>query len=255
LLSQENPDIFHNFSVRDNGIYDFLYHNLATSWEEFKENKLTIITFNYDRSLEYFLFSALKHSYNKTDAQVAEMMQCIPIVHVHGSLGPLPWQESGGIDYYPLFGRKDDGYVIGKRIKVATENIVIVSEAEPKSKEFALAMRTIKEAERIYFLGFGYYRANLERLGLSQLPIVDSAALDVFYDLGYGDREASKTNTITMWLRRGYAGASYIIKQFRGTAFGLGSAQMKSIQGEWRIGLPDNKCTALEFLKEYANLS
>jgi hypothetical protein len=36
---------------------------------------------------------------------------------------------------------------------------------------------------------------------------------------------------------------------------GLGAAQMQAIQNEWRIGLPDNKCNALEFLKEYADLS
>jgi hypothetical protein len=47
---------------------------------------------------------------------------------------------------------------------------------------------------------------------------------------------------------------SSAVKPFRGSAFGLGKAQMQSIQNEWRIGLLDNKSDALQFLKEYAYL-
>jgi hypothetical protein len=210
--------------------------------------------------LEHFLFSALKHSYNKTDAQVAEMMQFIPIIHVHGSLGPLPWQEAGGIDYYPLFGRHDDAYQIGKRVKVASENIVIVSEAEPKSKEFAIAINCIKEAQRIYFLGFGYYRANLERLGLSQLSIIDSSLLSsLLARTSHGEIGSEMhTRNMRILLEQGNfsdGDTDHPIGHFRGSAFGLGAAQMKSIQNEWRIGLLDNNCDALMFLKEYADLS
>src|SRR6266498_1427355 len=181
LLSKENPDLLLDFDIRDKGIYHFLYNSLTTSWEEFKQNKFTIVTFNYDRSLEHFLFSALKHSYNKSDVEVAEAIQSIPIIHVHGSLGPLPWQRQSGIDYYPLFNRRDGPYEIGTRIKVASENIIIVSEAQPKSKEFEIAAKRIKEAERVYFLGFGYHPANLERLGLAQLKYFDEFAKDSLY--------------------------------------------------------------------------
>jgi hypothetical protein len=246
LLSKENPDVLNDFDVRDKGIYHFLYDNLTPSLEEFKQNRLTIVTFNYDRSLEYFLFSALKHLYNKSDAEIAEALQSTPIIHLHGSLGPLPWQEPGGIDYYPLFRRGNDPHETGKRIKVASENIVIVSEAQPKSKEFELANQRIKEAERVYFLGFGYYRVNLERLGLSQLGHLDTSLQKLFrYDAtSYVDGNGTSHTT---------KGISF--KHFRGSALGLGNAQMQSIQNEWCIGLLDNKCNALEFLKEYAELS
>lgn len=244
LLSKENPDAFNDFDVREKGIYHFLYNSLTTSWKEFIENKLTVVTFNYDRSLEYFLFSALKHSYNKSDSEVAEAIRSISIIHVHGSLGPLPWQESGGIDYYPLFGRGNDPYEMGKRIKVASENIVIVSEAQPKSKEFEFANNQIIEAERIYFLGFGYYPANLERLGLSKLGFMDISIADSYKDGGYLEVNKFTDGNVI-----------YTVKHYRGSALGLGSAQMKSIQNKWHIGLLDKKSNALEFLKEYADLS
>jgi hypothetical protein len=255
LLSKENPDVLLDFDIRDKGIYHFLFNSLTTSWEEFKQNKFTIVTFNYDRSLEHFLFSALKHSYNKSDLDVAEAIQRIPIIHVHGSLGPLPWQASDGIDYYPLFSRGDGPYEFGKRIKVASENIVIVSEAQPQSKEFDFAHKQIKEAERIYFLGFGYYRTNLERLGLKDLEIMDYTLIDSnnienITDVRF-DYEGFRAHTTYKNLEP----VSYNVKYYRGSGLGLGAAQMRSIQNEWRIGLVDNKCNALEFLKEYAELS
>ena len=207
LLSKENPDTFNDFDIREKGIYHFLYNNLTTSWEEFRENKLTVVTFNYDRSLEHFLFSALKHSYNKSDSQVAEAIQAIPIIHVHGSLGPLPWQEDGGIDYYPLFRRDQGASEIAKRIKVASENIIIVSEAQPKSQEFAFAFERLKQADRIYFLGFGYYPVNLERLGLLELNYLDETLP------GSSKQGIRRGNTIIT-----RESVKYSIRHFRGSA-------------------------------------
>jgi hypothetical protein len=237
LLSNENPDVLNDFDIREKGVYHFLYNSLTTSWEEFTKNKLTVITFNYDRSLEYFLFSALKHSYNKSDAKIAEAMQSIPIIHVHGSLGPLTWQEPDGIDYYPLFRSGNDPREMRKRIEVASENLVIVSEAQPQSKEFTLAVKRIKEAERVYFLGFGYYSVNLERLGLLKARLIDVSLSPILL---------SVLNTIE--IKRSY-------KHYRGSALGLGTAQIQSIRKKWGIALLDNKSNALEFLKEDAELS
>ena len=229
LLSRETPDIFNDLEGSSEGIYPSLFNSLKASWEEIKQNKLTIVTFNYDRSLEYFLFSTLKRSYNKSDSEIAEAMQYLPIIHVHGSLGPLPWQAPGGIDYYPLFGTGNPAIEMQRRIKVACENIVIVFQTQPKSNEFKLAYERLKEANKIYFLGFGYNTDNLEMLGLSQLDIYDP-------------------------LRRPKTSNSEL-KLYRGSALGLGDAQIQEIQNRWHIALPDNKSNALEFLREYMDLS
>jgi hypothetical protein len=39
--------------------YEYLSEKLNTSFEDFGANSLSIITFNYDRSLEHYLFTAL----------------------------------------------------------------------------------------------------------------------------------------------------------------------------------------------------
>jgi hypothetical protein len=67
--------------------YQYLYEKLNTSFEEFDQNKIGIITFNYDRSIEHYLFTALKNSYGKSDEECASKNKNIPIIHVHGQLG------------------------------------------------------------------------------------------------------------------------------------------------------------------------
>ncbi len=49
--------------------YKYLWKSMDAPFEEFGENRLSIITFNYDRSLEFYLFSSLKASYGKSDEE------------------------------------------------------------------------------------------------------------------------------------------------------------------------------------------
>ncbi len=42
--------------------YEYLFNRLGDQSDRFHENQLSIVTFNYDRSLEYFLYSAIVHS-------------------------------------------------------------------------------------------------------------------------------------------------------------------------------------------------
>ena len=125
-------------------------------FSDFGKNQLTFITFNYDRSLEHFLYTALIHKYGKTTEEVAAILNDIPIIHVHGILGKLPWQISGtnaSRPYNNLSGAKE--------IQSAADQIIIVSEGEDTSAEFQEASNLLKSANRIYFLGFGYNDNNL----------------------------------------------------------------------------------------------
>lgn len=71
--------------------YQYLFMKLNTSFEEFDLNLISIITFNYDRLIEHYLFTALKNSYGQSDERCAEKLSNIPIIHLYGRLGYLPW--------------------------------------------------------------------------------------------------------------------------------------------------------------------
>lgn len=139
--------------------YQYLYDKLNTSFEAFDNNNISIITFNYDRSFEHYLFTALKHSYGKSDKECADKIKNIPIIHLHGQLGKLPWQDEKGREYA---NQKDD---IGA-CHTAAAGIRIIHENITGDDAFSQAHILLKRAGRIYFLGFGYNETNIKRLYL-----------------------------------------------------------------------------------------
>ena len=242
LMSRENNGNLINFKDRSNSPYHYLFSKFDAKWVDFINNKISFITFNYDRSFEHFLFTALKHTHNRSDEETSGAINSILIIHVHGNLGPLPWQEPEGRPYGPLFHSTDEfGTISNKRVAErhmaqiariiddASKRIIIVSEGQDTTKEFENARHVLSNAERIYFLGFGYYSVNLERLDIKNSHIVDPSII------AYGPNVR--------------------IMPFRGSALGLGQAERVHIQNTWRIALPDNQRTALEFMKEYADLN
>jgi len=40
--------------------YEYLFNQLTTRFDDFEKNKLSILTFNYDRSLEFYLFTCMR---------------------------------------------------------------------------------------------------------------------------------------------------------------------------------------------------
>jgi hypothetical protein len=143
--------------------YRYLMDKLnAKDCDEFKYNKLSVITFNYDRSWEHYLFTALKNRYGITDDECTESLSFIPIIHVHGSLGSLPWQAS---NYSRPYEKTNDLSEIQK----ASKQIIVMSEKEEYASVFHTVFKLMEKASKIYFLGFGYHNTNLRRLGILNL--------------------------------------------------------------------------------------
>jgi hypothetical protein len=137
--------------------YRYLYNKLNASFDEFDKNKISFITFNYDRSLEHYLFTALRHSYGKPLDECSAKIKNIPIIHVHGILGYLPWQGNPSRGYHYGMGELD-------KIKESYSFIKIIHENIDNDPEFSQAHKLIEDAEIICFLGFGYNRTNIKRL-------------------------------------------------------------------------------------------
>ena len=144
--------------------YHYLFKHLHDPGVPFGENQLQVITFNYERSFEHFLFLAVKSCYpGKNESEIASMVQTIPIIHLYGSLGRLPWQKqeiglSSNVTQYATPLSPDT-------LAKAADSIQIISDNNGVTPEFEKAKETLKNAERCYFLGFGFYKKNIERLG------------------------------------------------------------------------------------------
>jgi len=149
----------------------------------FCENKFSIITFNYDRSLDHFLFDSLVNAFGGvTPAIVKEQLSHVKIIHVFGQIAGLPWQDIHIMVPY--------GGELG-RVGVATlaDNLKIIYD-DHNNLALEEAPKLMAAAKRIFFLGFGYAEENLEIL---QLPKKDEANTMV-YGTAFGLTENERGN-------------------------------------------------------------
>jgi hypothetical protein len=145
------------FRKRENDWYEYLFKGLNALFEEFSKNRLSIVTFNYDRSLEHYLLTAIKNSYGKSDEESENAFANIKIVHAYGQLGPAPYPDKKRLPYMP----HNSDMV---HVKRAAEGIKLYTEAQPALET---AHKILREAEAICFLGFGFLDLNVSRLAIS----------------------------------------------------------------------------------------
>ncbi len=164
LIECESEGELYNPAEGEGNWYKYLFERMNTSFEEFGRNRLSVVTYNYDRSLEQFLCVSLGNSHGKGSEECAEKVGQIPVVHLHGRLGWLPWQCEGN------FQREYAPGVTAAQIAKSATFIKIIHESVDQDPEFVHAHKLMSEAKRIYFLGFGYNEMNVRRLRLGDLP-------------------------------------------------------------------------------------
>ena len=108
--------------------YKRLFTALDASYENFCKNRLKIITFNYDRSLEKYLSDVFPYKYKQEkSADCLKELKSLKVYHIYGSLGPLEWQCDKKEDAVP-YGTTVDYETPGARAIVhrAAQNIEIL---------------------------------------------------------------------------------------------------------------------------------
>lgn len=144
------------FPPNDPGWYRNLFTALATpKVEDLTEAPLTIITFNYDRSLEVFLHQAIKHRYHLSDNDACQALKSIPMIHPHGILGEYP-----GVPYRIALD--------GMSLSALAEQISIIYELQDGhdgfcNDAFREGNNALQQAELVVFLGFGFHDDNVRR--------------------------------------------------------------------------------------------
>lgn len=147
------------------------------AFEDLDLGWLSVVTFNYDRSFEHFMFESLKGSYeieDEDDDEVAKKIAEIEIHHVHGSFGSLPWQLSPKIKILRYDALRDAKpwlwpNALRNLLLCASDNITVIHEAQETMDEFNKAHVLLRKAAQVLFLGFGYHRLNLQRLRVQEI--------------------------------------------------------------------------------------
>jgi hypothetical protein len=178
LIPRENPDAVVSVGIKDHwyrAVWEAMIYE-APSAAYLGNNRVRFVTFNYDRSLEFFLHEATKHTFGIDDKAAMEQWKKIGILHVYGHLGEFHYEPSDGRRLYNPAASPE-------AIKIAAAALKVVPEARTDDP-FALARAWFGEAERICFLGFGFDSLNMKRLGLRDVietrpqatPLVVSAS-------------------------------------------------------------------------------
>ena len=143
--------------------YEYLLGALRCPRDQFAQNQLSIVTFNYDRSLDQYLFIALSKRYRLDGTACAEMLSTLPLVHVYGQIGLLPWQLLDASDGARAYGGQIHDPTV---LKASSQGLRVIGEAEKSALDQAGAL--LDRADSIMFLGFGYHRDNLELLNMAR---------------------------------------------------------------------------------------
>ena len=158
LIPFENRSVITQRELDDMKWYEYFF-NLIRDPEEIKRGNLSVVTFNYDRSLEYFLYHAFMNSYHLDPAQTIDLMKHITILHIYGSLGAPKFLDKAGRNY--------EQTVDIENIKKCVEAIKIMPEVEDSHTTLEEVQYTIHAAERIIFIGFSFHSLNVKRLKLN----------------------------------------------------------------------------------------
>ena len=141
------------------GNIDWIQHLLSqidqqSNWKEILKQTV-FLTFNYDRVLEYCIFLYLTSDKQYEDADAHAFINEMPIYHVNGFIGPLEEIPFGAVEN----GKYQE---IAQRMATVWEKRSKRDESEKEKYQGFL-----KNAQRVYFMGFSYIPDNLESIGIS----------------------------------------------------------------------------------------
>jgi hypothetical protein len=136
--------------------YQTLFNELTTDGAEIPRDLVSVITFNYDRSLEWYLFRSFRATFNLNDSEAWKRVQQIKIVHVYGDLGPLQAEQTETVD----FG-------VWKRAAASKKHIKLI-QPRAQSKFIEQIKGLLTAPIRVVFLGFGFDSMNLDAIDMNE---------------------------------------------------------------------------------------
>lgn len=168
-----DAEIKSNFRERSKHLeqdwYFYLFDRLTDGVIDFKKlcrikanSKVSFITFNYDRSLEQFLYESFQNSFtNVPSHEIVAIMNDIEIIHMYGCIAPLDWQDrEKGISYKTS--------ITESLLNRCSSNIKTIYEQDNNSELDEVEL-LLEEAEQVFYLGFGYAEENMDILKVPEM--------------------------------------------------------------------------------------
>lgn len=123
---------------------------------------VTVINFNYDRSIEYFLHTALQEQLNLGADLARSAVDRLTIIRPYGSIGAPSWRPQG----MPYGG---DDYEQTIDLFKAAEGIRTYTEQNIDGATVTAIRQSIEAADLVIILGFGFHEQNVALLSTDKL--------------------------------------------------------------------------------------
>lgn len=121
-------------------------------------SRVRVVTFNYDRTLEHFLYHAIQNYYGSTPERAAEIVSHLSVLHPYGKVGSLPWQNQDMPEPFGSDIKSSRLIQVSESLRTFTEG---TSETDSQIKQIRTA---VLDAETVVFLGFAFHELNLQLL-------------------------------------------------------------------------------------------
>jgi hypothetical protein len=117
---------------------------------------ITIINFNYDRTIEHYLYWAMQQQAGVSSDTAAQCVARLNMIRPYGSIGKLEWHEKSGI---PFGGNNNqlDANTAAANIRTFTEQVDEKTVDNPIEE-------ALDSAHLVIFLGFGFHQQNMDLL-------------------------------------------------------------------------------------------
>ncbi|QDK37205.1 hypothetical protein [Bdellovibrio sp. NC01] len=178
ITKYEDINSLYSVEAKDD-IYRKIFNSIPL--EKFKDYR--IITFNYDRSLEFALQEHLvKRMYRQPSHLIKAKYDELKVIHIHGRMPPLGFETDASSDLLfgygkvverlndfgtqtdwptPLAWKRAQSKVLAE-VWRWSESLNVVYDVGSLNVE---AKKILEESTRIFFLGFGYHPLNMLKLG------------------------------------------------------------------------------------------
>lgn len=123
---------------------------------------LSFVTYNYDRSVEHYLYETVSRGGGDFSENFLSDFFQNNFLHVHGSIGPLPWQPTSD----QIKTRDYGAPVHADDVRSVAQNIITPDEESGIPRQWK---DRLVSSDIILITGFGYHPKNLEKIGFQDL--------------------------------------------------------------------------------------
>jgi len=141
-----------------NSFFQLLTENCRAEDLAARLRSVALITFNYDRCFEHYLFNAMQNYYGLSANEAAELLANLEVHHPYGMVGSLPWMRGQVSIDFGADVHANELVTVSQQIRTFTEG------TDPAISDIESVRATVADAKRLVFLGFAFHRLNMELL-------------------------------------------------------------------------------------------